>query len=132
MLPSPGPYFCISRSIRLLGIAQGRLQVLMPQSFANGRQTDPAIDQFSGMRMPKLVERAGDPCLRAVVVPALLHRLVAQWSSSPVLFRSEERPVFVAHPFQVDPELLHKARIVEQDRSPLATFPHDGQVLIVE
>src|SRR5712692_11166925 len=82
--------------------------------------------------MPKLVERAGNPCLRAVMIPAFLHRLVAQWSSPPVLFRLEERPVFVARAFQVGPELLHETRIVEQDRSPLATLPHNGQVFIVE
>src|SRR5258708_12094980 len=82
--------------------------------------------------MPKLVECASNPRLRAVVIPAFLHRLVAQWSSPPVLFRLEERPVFVAHTFQVGPELLHETRIVEQDRSPLATLPHDGQVFIVE
>ena len=84
------------------------------------------------MRMPKLVERAGDTCLRAVVVPSLLHRLVAQWSSSPVLFRSEQRPVLVTYPFQVGAELQYQARIVEQDCSPLTTFSYDGQMLIVE
>jgi hypothetical protein len=82
--------------------------------------------------MPKLVERTVYSCLRTVMIPAFLHRLVAQWSSPPVLFRSEERPVFVAHAFQVGPELLHETRIVEQDRSPLATLPHNGQAFIVE
>src|SRR6266571_1422017 len=82
--------------------------------------------------MPKLVERASHTCLRAVAVPAFLHRLIAQRPSTPVLFRSEQRPVFVAHAFEVGPQLLHETRIVEQDRSPLATLPHDGQVFIVE
>jgi len=104
----------------------------MPQPLANGRQTDPAIDQFSRMRMPKLVQRAGDACLRAVVVPSFLHRLVTQWSSSSVLFCSEQGPVLVAPAFQVGSELLHETWIVEQDRSPLAAFPHDGQMLIIE
>src|SRR5215469_2991397 len=48
MLPPPGTYLSISRSIRLLGIAQGRLQILMPQPFPNGRQADPSIDELSG------------------------------------------------------------------------------------
>src|SRR5260370_3454226 len=104
----------------------------MPQSHANRRQTDATVDEFSCVGMPELVKRTDYPCLRAVVVPAFLHRLVAQWSSSPVLLRSEQRPIFVAHPFQVGPELLYQVRIVEQDRPSLATFSHDGQVLIVE
>src|SRR5947209_4429922 len=82
--------------------------------------------------MPKLVERASHTCLRAVVIPAFLHRLVAQWSSPSILFCTEERPVLVAHTFQVGPQLLHETRIVEQDRSPLATLPHNSQVFIVE
>ncbi len=63
MLPSPRPDLGISRSIRLLGIAQGRLQVLMSQPLANGRQTDTTVDEFSRVRMAELVELAGDPCL---------------------------------------------------------------------
>lgn len=43
MLPSPRPDLGISRSIRLLGIAQGRLQVLMPQPLPNDRHTDPPL-----------------------------------------------------------------------------------------
>src|SRR6266487_2921590 len=82
--------------------------------------------------MPQLVECAGDTCLRAIVVPAFLHRLVAHWPSSPVLFRSKQRPMFVAHPFQVGSELLHQMRIVEQERLPFATFPHDSQMFVVE
>src|SRR5438270_5624848 len=82
--------------------------------------------------MPQLVERAGDPCMRAVVAPAFLHRLVAQWPSSPVLLRSEQRSVLVAHAFEVGPQLLYQVRIVEQDRPPLATFPHNGQVFVIE
>ena len=82
--------------------------------------------------MPKLVERAGNPCLRAVMIPAFLHRLVAQWPSSPVLFCSEQGPVFVAHPFQVGPELLHETWIVEQNCPSLAAFSHDGEMFIVE
>src|SRR2546429_8446850 len=104
----------------------------MPHPLANGWQPAPAIDQFSRMRMPKLVQRAGDACLRAVVVPSFLHRLVTQWSSSSVLFRSEQGPVLVAPAFEVGSELLHQTWIVEQDRSPLAAFPHDGQMLIIE
>src|SRR6266566_9439142 len=132
MLPSPRPDLCISRSIRLLGIAQGRLQVLMSQPLANGRQTHSTIDEFSRVRMPKLVERAGNPCLRAVMVPAFLHRLVAQRPSSPVLLRSEQWPMCVAHPFQVGAEKLYQMRIVEQDRPPFAAFSHDGEMFIVE
>src|SRR5204863_1125111 len=131
MLPSPRPYLCISRSIRLLGIAQGRLQVLMSQPLPNRRQTHTAVDQFCSMRMAELVECTDHCRLCAVVVPAFLHRLVAQWPSSPVLFCSEQGPVFVAHPFQVGPELLHQTWVVEQNRSPLATFPHNGQMFIV-
>ncbi len=132
MEPPPGPYLCISGRISLLSIAESGLQVLMPQPLANGRQTHAPVDEFSRVRMPKLVERAGKPGLRAVMIPAFLHRLVAQWSSPPVLFRSEERPVFVAHAFEVGPEKLHETRIVEQDRSPLVTLPHNGQMFIVE
>ncbi len=57
MLPSPRLYLCISRSIRLLGIAQGRLQVLMPHVFTNRRQTHPSIDEFCRMSMAQLMER---------------------------------------------------------------------------
>ena len=132
MLSSPRPDLCISRSIGLLCVAQGRLQVFMPQSLPNGRQTHSAIDEFSGMRVPKLMERASNACLRAVVVPAFLHRLVAQWSSAPVLFCPEQWSMLVAHAFEVGPQLLHQALIVEQNRSSLATFPHSGQVFIVQ
>ncbi len=82
--------------------------------------------------MPKLVERAGNTGLRAVVVLAFLHRLVVQQPSSPVLLRSEQWPIFVAHPFQVGPELLYQTWIVERDRPPFAAFSHDRQMLIVE
>src|SRR5947208_13704360 len=99
----------------------------MPQPLANGWQTDPAIDQFSRMRMPKLVQRAGDACLRAVVVPSFLHRLVTQWSSSSVLFCPEHAPVLVAPAFQVGSEPLHDTWIDEQDRSPLSYLPRDSQ-----
>lgn len=82
--------------------------------------------------MPELVERAGVACLRAVVVPALLHRLLAQRTSAHVLLCAEERPVLVAHPFEVGTQLMHQARIVEQNGSPLATLLHDGQVFVTE
>lgn len=104
----------------------------MPQPLANGRQTDAPVDEFSCVRVPKLVERAGNTCLRAVVVPALLHRLVAQRSASPVLLRAKERSMLVVRVFHVGSQLMHQARIVEQNRSPLAAFPYDGQVFIVE
>src|SRR5712692_4276694 len=104
----------------------------MSQPFANSWQTHPAVDEFSCVRVPKLVKRAGNTCLGAVMIPSFLHRLVAQWSSSSILFRSKQRPMFVAHPFQVGSELLHQMRIIEQDRSPLTTFPHDCQMFIVE
>lgn len=42
------------------------------------------------------------------------------------------RLVFVACPFQRGSELLHWARIVEQDHSSLAAFPYDGQMFIIE
>src|SRR5216683_3416652 len=46
MLPTPGPYLCISGRISLLSIAESGLQVLMPQPPANGGQTDSAIDKL--------------------------------------------------------------------------------------
>ena len=63
MLPSPRPDLCISRSIQLLGRVRGRLQVLVPQPLANGRQTDSIIYELSRLRMPELMERASDACL---------------------------------------------------------------------
>src|SRR6266567_4881608 len=104
----------------------------MPQPLANGRQTDSTVDEFSCVRVPELLERADYSCLGAIMIPSFLHRLVAQWSSAPILFRSEQRPMFVARPFQIGPELLHQARIVEQDCPSLATFPYNRQVLIVK
>src|SRR5258708_7145122 len=98
----------------------------MPQPLANGWQTHTAIDEFGRVRVPELMKRADHPCLCAVVVPMLLHRLVTQRPSSPVLFRAEQWPVFVAHPFQVSPELLYQMWIVEQDCPPFAAFSHDG------
>src|SRR6266480_2978427 len=74
----------------------------------NRRETHSTIDEFNRVRMPKLVERAGNPCLRAVLVPAFLHRLVAQRPSSPVLLRPEQGSVFVDHPFQVGSEKLYQ------------------------
>lgn len=104
----------------------------MPQPLANGWQTDPAVDKLSRVRVPELMDCTDHPYLCAVVVPSLLHRLVAKWPSSPILFRSEQRSMFVAHPFQIGPELLNQARIIEQDRPSLATFPHNRQVFIVK
>jgi len=40
--------------------------------------------------------------------------------------------MFVAHTFQIGPELLHEMRVVEQDCSSLAAFSHNGQVFIVK
>src|SRR6266436_4366787 len=90
MKPPPGSYLCISGRISLLSIAESGLQVLMPQPLANGWQTHSAVDQLSGVRMPELVERASYSSLGAVMVPAFLHRLVAQRPSSPVLFCTEQ------------------------------------------
>ncbi len=54
----------------------------MPQPFPNGWQAHSTIDEFSRVCMPKLVERAGDSRLRAIVAPSFLHRLVAKRSRS--------------------------------------------------
>ena len=48
---TPCPSFGISGLICLLCIAQGRLEVFMPQSLPNGRQTYPTTDEFGGMRI---------------------------------------------------------------------------------
>jgi hypothetical protein len=63
LLSPPRLYLSICSSIGLFCIAQGGLQILMPQPLANGRQAHPTIDKFSGMRMPQLMERAGDTYL---------------------------------------------------------------------
>ena len=47
MLPSLCPYLGISRSIRLLSRAQGRLHMLLFQPLSNGRQTHFAVHDFS-------------------------------------------------------------------------------------
>jgi hypothetical protein len=52
-----------------------------------------------------LPERSNDPSVTS--------RLVTQRSSSPVLFRSKQRPVFVAHAFQIGPQLLYQVGIIE-------------------
>src|SRR5437879_3437242 len=104
----------------------------MPQPLANGRQTYPSINEFCRMRMAQLMECTSNACLLTIVIPSLLNRLIAPRSSASILFCSEQRPMFVAHPFQIGPELLHQTRIVEQDRPSLVAFSHDGQMLIVE
>ena len=63
LFPSPISQLCVSSLIVLLSIAQGGLEVLMPQSFANGWQAYLAVDELSCVRMPQLVERAGYSCL---------------------------------------------------------------------
>src|SRR5258708_36915881 len=73
--------------------------------------------------MPKLVERASHTCLHTVVIPAFLHRLVAQRSSPPVLFRSEKLPVLVPCSLQVRPKLVDEMRIVYQNGPFLLPFP---------
>ena len=73
-LATPCAYLRTGGFIRLFGIAQRRLQMLVPQSRTKGRYTYSAVDELSRVRMSKLVERAGDPCLRAVVIPAFLYR----------------------------------------------------------
>ena len=46
---SPGPEFGIGRFIRLLGIMQRRLDILVAQPLADRCQADPSIDQFGGV-----------------------------------------------------------------------------------
>src|SRR5258708_2702077 len=82
--------------------------------------------------MSKLVESAGYSCLCAVMIPTFLHRLIAKWPSSPIFLCPEQWSMFVAHPLQIGPKLLYETRIINQDRSPLATFPYDGEMLIIE
>src|SRR5260221_2543968 len=82
--------------------------------------------------MPKLVERAGNTCLRAVVIPAFLHRLVAQRSSPPVLFRSEKLPVLVPCSLQVRPKLVDEMRIVYQNGPFFVALPDDREGFIVK
>src|SRR5260370_19180275 len=82
--------------------------------------------------MSKLVESGGVSCLCAVMIPTFLHRLIAKWPSSPIFLCPEQWSMFVAHPLQIGPKLLYETRIINQDRSPLATFPYDGQMLIIE
>src|SRR6266568_3198367 len=132
MEPPPGPYLCISGRISLLSIAESGLQVLMPQPLANGWQAHATINEFSCMCMPELVERTVHSCLRTVMIPAFLYRLVAQWPSAPVLFRSEERPVLVPCSLQVRPKLVDEARIVYQNGPFFVALPDDREVFIVK
>ena len=51
LLPAPGAQFGISRFIRLLRIAECRLDILVPQALSDRRQTDPVIDQLCRVRV---------------------------------------------------------------------------------
>ena len=96
---APSPYLGIGRLIQLLGIAQRRLEVLVPQPFAACRETHPVINQFGGVRMPQLMQRADNTRASTVPLPAFLRRLIPQRPAAPVLFRPEDRavPISRAH-----------------------------------
>ena len=77
MLPSPRSYPRISRSIRLLGRAQGRLQALMPKPLTNRWQTHSAVDELSHSTVNPFViyslrPLSGNPCRVATICTTTL------------------------------------------------------------
>ena len=65
------------------------------KALANCSQTDSTIHQFCRMAMAQLVQCAGYACQSCVMLPALLHALIAQGAATPILLCLEQRPVFV-------------------------------------
>ena len=81
---SPRPYLCISRSIRLLG-KEGRLEVLMLQPLANGRQTHSAVNDFrcstvSPFVIYSLRPLSSNPCRIATICTTTLSSYAADHS----------------------------------------------------
>src|SRR5260370_37528904 len=99
---------------------------------AIGGQTYTTVEESSGVVLRKWGELTSHTCLRAVVIPAFLHRLVAQRSSPPVLFRSEKLPVLVPCSLQVRPKLVDEMRIVYQNGPFFVALPDDREVFIVK
>ena len=87
---SPRPNFSLRHFVREVGIAQGRLNMLMPQSFTDRGQTHTRIDQLSGMRIPELMQGADDPGLMTVFFLDRWHGLIAQRTALIVFLSAED------------------------------------------
>jgi hypothetical protein len=104
----------------------------MTKPLADRRKTHPCIHQFGGMRMTQLVERAGDASGSTILLPPHLHRLVAHGAAAPILLRTEERPVLIAHLAEVGVHILHQPPVIKQHRPPLAPLGDDRDMFVIE
>src|SRR5262245_37317818 len=51
---APGAEFVIGRAVGVLGVAERRLDLAVPESLADGLQAYAIVDEFGGMCMPQL------------------------------------------------------------------------------
>ena len=103
----------------------------MAEPLADGPQADAPVNHLGGVAVAKLVDGADDASQLTVVRPALLDRLIADRATVAILRGPEEEAALVAHHFQVGPQLLQQARIVNQDRALPPAFSDHGQPLVV-
>ena len=129
--PAPGPYFRVCSRIGLFGIAQGRLQVAMPQTLSDRGKTHPVVDEFGGMGVPELVKCAFDIHPLTVTGPPFLHRLIAQRAAPTILLGPKQRSIAISHLLEIGAKLAQKPGIVEQYRPLFSAFAREGKPFIV-
>lgn len=74
------------------------------------------------MRVAQLVQRTPYPGTLTIGCPSLLHALIAQRLSIAMLLCPKQQPMVIACVREVGTELLHQARIVEQDSPVIASL----------
>ena len=70
--PPPGSELCIGDSVRLLGIAQGGLQVAMAEPLADGGEAHASVDEIRGVGVAQLVQGGVDTGGSTVPDPVLV------------------------------------------------------------
>ena len=74
--PPPGCELRIGDGVRLLGIAQGGLQVAMAKPLADGGEAPASVDEFRRVRMAQLVQGGINAGGGTVPDPVLVDRLI--------------------------------------------------------
>src|SRR5438876_7700391 len=129
---SPGPKFGVGCGVRLFGVAQGGLDVLVSEAFADGGQADAAVDKFGGVGVPELVQGRDHAGGGGIAGPVFLHGGVPQRPAYAILLRPEDWPVGVAGGLEVAAQLSDQPRLVEQHRAPPAALAGHANVFVVD
>lgn len=129
---SPSTDFRIGSVISELGIAEGGLNMLVPQSLSDGGEADAVVDEFGRMSMAQLMQGACDTRHLTVFGPFLLSRLIPQRPTLIIFVSAEEGAMLIALLAQILFEERHQRGIIEQDGALALPFAQHRDVFIVQ